>query len=175
MIKIAVDAMGSDHSPKPEVDGAVQAAAEYGIPIVLVGATDRIRSVLAEHQVDGLPIEIVHASEAVTMEDAPTTAFRRKKDSSINVAEQLMRDGKVSGVISAGNTGAVMATAKFVVGALPVVDRPALSTVLPTQKGKPCILLDVGENVDCMTSQLEQFEIMGEIYSCAIFWNRSPV
>jgi glycerol-3-phosphate acyltransferase PlsX len=174
MIKIAVDAMGSDHAPKPEVDGAVQAAAEYGIPIVLVGATDKIRAMLAEHQIDGLPIEIVHASEAVTMEDAPTTAFRRKKDSSINVAEQLMRDGKVSGVISAGNTGAVMAIAKFVVGALPVVDRPALSTVLPTQKGKPAILLDVGANVDCKPHHLNQFAIMGDIYSRTIFGIRRP-
>jgi glycerol-3-phosphate acyltransferase PlsX len=174
MIKIAVDAMGSDHAPKPEVDGAVQAAAEYGIPIVLVGSTDRIRPILAEHQIDGLPIEIVHASEAVTMQDAPTTAFRRKKDSSINVAEQLMRDGRVSGVISAGNTGAVMATAKFVVGALPVVDRPALSTVLPTQKGKPAILLDVGANVDCKPHHLNQFAIMGDIYSRTIFGIRRP-
>jgi glycerol-3-phosphate acyltransferase PlsX len=108
------------------------------------------------------------------MQDSPTTAFRRKKDSSINVAEQLMRDGRVSGVISAGNTGAVMATAKFVVGALPVVDRPALSTVLPTQKGKPAILLDVGANVDCKPHHLNQFAIMGDIYSRTIFGIRRP-
>ncbi|HLQ77764.1 MAG TPA: phosphate acyltransferase PlsX, partial [Terriglobia bacterium] len=98
----------------------------------------------------------------------------RKKDSSINVAAQLMRDGKVSGVVSAGNTGAVMATAKFVVGALAVVDRPALSTVLPTQKGKPAILLDVGANVDCKPHHLEQFAIMGDIYSRTIFGIRRP-
>ena len=136
MIKIAVDAMGSDHAPGVEVDGALDAAAQYGVPIVLVGHEDMMRPLLAEAGHDGFAVEIVHASEVVTMEDSPTTAFRRKKDSSINVAAQLMRDGKVSGVVSAGNTGAVMATAKFVVGALPVVDRPALSTVLPTQKGK---------------------------------------
>jgi len=174
MIKIAVDAMGSDHSPAVEVDGAVQAAAQYGVPIVLVGHKDRICELLAKHETAGLPVEVEHASEAVTMEDSPTTAFRRKKDSSINVAAHLMRDGKVSGVVSAGNTGAVMATAKFVVGALPVVDRPALSTVLPTQKGKPAILLDVGANVDCKPHHLEQFAIMGDIYSRTIFGIRRP-
>lgn len=174
MIKIAVDAMGSDHSPKAEVEGAIQAAAEYGVPIVLVGQKDKIRALLDNEAVAGLPIEVVHASEVVTMEDSPTTAFRRKKDSSINVAAQLMRDGKVSGIVSAGNTGAVMATAKFVVGALPVVDRPALTTVLPTQKRKPAILLDVGANVDCKPHHLEQFAIMGDIYSRTIFGIRRP-
>ena len=174
MIKIAVDAMGSDHSPKVEVDGALDAAAEYGVAIVLVGHKDKLRPLLAQRDMTGLSVEVEHASEAVTMEDSPTTAFRRKKDSSINVAAQLMRDGKVSGVVSAGNTGAVMATAKFVVGALPVVDRPALSTVLPTQKGKPAILLDVGANVDCKPHHLEQFAIMGDIYSRTIFGIRRP-
>ena len=174
MIKIAVDAMGSDHAPAVEVDGAVQAAAQYGVPIVLVGQESAVRPLLEKHDVTGLPIEIVHASEVITMEDSAATAVRRKKDSSIRVAENLMRDGKVSGVVSAGNTGAVMATAKFVVGTLPVVDRPALSTVLPTQKGKPCILLDVGANVDCKPLHLEQFAIMGDIYSRAIFGIRRP-
>jgi len=162
MIKIAVDAMGSDRAPGVEVDGAVQAASQLGVPIVLVGQESAVRPLLEKHDVTGLPIEIVHASEVVTMEDSASTAVRRKKDSSIRVAENLMRDGKVSGVVSAGNTGAVMATAKFIVGTLPVVDRPALSTVLPTQKGKPCILLDVGANVDCKPLHLEQFAIMGE-------------
>jgi phosphate acyltransferase len=170
MIKIAVDAMGSDHAPAVEVDGAVQAAAQ----LVLVGQEDLLRPLLAKHDAAGLPIEIVHASEVVTMADSPSTAVRRKKDSSIRIAETLMRDGKVGGVISAGNTGAVMATAKFVVGTLAVVDRPALSTVLPTQKGKPAILLDVGANVDCKPMHLEQFAIMGDIYSRAIFGIRRP-
>jgi len=174
MIKIAVDAMGSDRSPRVEVDGALDAAAQYGIPIVLVGHKDRICPLLSERDTSGLTVEVEHASEAVTMDDSPTTAFRRKKDSSINVAAQMMRDGRVSGVVSAGNTGAVMATAKFVVGALPVVDRPALSTVLPTQKGKPAILLDVGANVDCKPHHLEQFAIMGDIYSRTIFGIRRP-
>jgi len=174
MIKIAVDAMGSDHAPGVEVEGAIQAASQLGVPIVLVGQEHLVRPLLEKHEARKLPIEIVHASEVVTMEDSASTAVRRKKDSSIRVCETLMRDGKVSGVVSAGNTGAVMATAKFVVGTLSVVDRPALSTVLPTQKGKPCILLDVGANVDCKPLHLEQFAIMGDIYSRAIFGIRRP-
>jgi len=172
--KIAVDAMGSDGAPSVEVDGAVQAAAEYGIPIILVGQEDRIRDLLAKHDISGLPIEIVHANEVITMEDAAATAARRKKDSSVHVAARLMREGVISGVVSAGNTGAVMATAKMIMGTLAVVDRPALSTVLPTQKQKPAILLDVGANVDCKPHHLEQFAIMGDVYSRSIFGIRRP-
>ena len=174
MIKIAVDAMGSDHAPAVEIDGAVQAAAQYGVSIALVGQEDRIHELLRKHDVGGLPIEVVHASEVITMEEPAATAARRKKDSSIRVAARLVRDSGVSGIVSAGNTGAVMATVKMVLGTLPVVDRPALSTVLPTQKGKPAILLDVGANVDCKPHHLEQFAIMGDIYSRAIFGIRRP-
>ena len=174
MIKIAVDAMGSDHAPAVEIDGAVQAADQFGIPIVLVGQEDRIHDFLGRHNTKGLSIEVVHASEVITMEESAATAARRKKDSSIRVAARQMRDSLVSGIVSAGNTGAVMATVKMVLGALPVVDRPALSTVLPTQKGKPAILLDVGANVDCKPHHLEQFAIMGDIYSRAIFGIRRP-
>jgi glycerol-3-phosphate acyltransferase PlsX len=174
MIKIAVDAMGSDHAPMVEVDGAIQAATQYGISIVLVGQEPRLRELLEKYDTTGLSIDVVHASEVITMEDSAATAARRKKDSSIRVAARLMRDAAVSGVVSAGNTGAVMATVKMVLGTLPVVDRPALSTVLPTQKGKPAILLDVGANVDCKPLHLEQFAIMGDIYSRAIFGIRRP-
>src|ERR1051326_1869953 len=173
-MKIAVDAMGSDQAPAVEVEGAVQAAAEYGISIVLVGQDDRVRSLLQKQDNSNLPIEVVHASEVITMEESAATAARKKRDSSIRVAARLMRDNGISGVVSAGNTGAVMATVKMVVGTLPVVDRPALSTVLPTQKGKPTILLDVGANVDCKPIHVEQFAIMGDIYSRAIFGIRRP-
>jgi glycerol-3-phosphate acyltransferase PlsX len=108
------------------------------------------------------------------MEDSAAATARRKRDSSVRVAARLMRDSGVSGIVSAGNTGAVMATVKMVLGTLTVVDRPALSTVLPTQKGKPAILLDVGANVDCKPHHLEQFAIMGDIYSRAIFGIRRP-
>src|SRR3989442_3844200 len=173
-IKIAVDAMGSDQAPAVEVEGAVQAAAEYGIAIVRVGQEDRVKETGKSHETSGLPIEVVHASEVITMEESAATAARRKKDSSVRVAARLMRDSGVFGIVSAGNTGAVMATVKMVLGTLPVVDRPALSTVLPTQKGKPAILLDVGANVDCKPHHLEQFAIMGDVYSRAIFGIRRP-
>ena len=172
--KIAVDAMGGDHAPAIEVEGAVQAAAQFGIPIVLAGQEDRIHASLEKHETTGLSIEVVHASEVIAMDESAATAARKKKDSSIRVAARLMREGGVSGVVSAGNTGAVMATVKMVLGTLPVVDRPALSTVLPTQKGKPAILLDVGANVDCKPHHLEQFAVMGDIYSRAIFGIRRP-
>src|SRR5437016_4431690 len=148
MIRIAVDAMGSDHAPAVEIDGAVQAASQYDIAITLVGQEEPIREILARHDTEGLSIDVVHASEVITMDDAAATAVRRKRDSSIRVAARLMREGMVAGIVSAGNTGAVMATSKLVMGTLSVVDRPALSAVLPTQKSKPAILLDVGANVD---------------------------
>jgi len=174
MIKIAVDAMGSEGGPGVEIEGAVQAAAQYSVSIVLVGQKDRIDEALRNHDTTGLPIEVVNANDVITMEDSAANAARRKKDSSVHVAARLMRDSGISGMVSAGNTGAVMATAKMILGTLPVVDRPALSTVLPTQKGKPAILLDVGANVDCKPHHLEQFAIMGDIYSRAIFGIRRP-
>ena len=173
-IKIAVDAMGSDGGPSVEIEGAFQAATQYGVPIVLVGQEDRVRELLRHYDTSEVSIEVVHAAEVITMEDAAAAAARRKKDSSIHVAARLMREGVVSGFVSAGNTGAVMATVKMIMGTLAVVDRPALSTVLPTQKGKPAILLDVGANVDCKPHHLEQFAIMGDIYSRAIFGIRRP-
>ena len=174
MTKIALDAMGGDNAPVAEVEGAVQAAAEYDVHVVLVGQEDRIREALGQYDITGLPIEIVHASEVVGMDEPALAPLRTKKDASIRIATNLMRDGYVSGLVSAGNTGAVMATAKVVAGSLSVVDRPALTTVMPTQKGKPSILLDVGANVDCKPYHLEQFAIMGDIYSRVIFGVRRP-
>lgn len=173
--RIAVDAMGSDHAPQVEVEGAVRAARELGIHVVLVGQEDRVRESLREHEgAEALPLDVVHASQVVTMEEPAMQAVRRKKDSSIRVAVNLMRDGEVAGIVSAGNTGAVMATAKLVAGALPVVARPVLTAVFPTQKGRPSIVLDVGANVDCKPLHLEQFAIMGDIYSRVIFGVRRP-
>jgi phosphate acyltransferase len=172
--KIAVDAMGGDQAPAVEIEGAVQAATQYDIPIVLVGQEERVQALLRKHDTTGASIDVVHASEVITMDESAATAARKKKDSSIRVAARLMRDGGVAGVVSAGNTGAVMATVKMVLGTLNVVDRPALSAVLPTQKGKPAILLDVGANVDCKPHHLEQFAVMGDIYSREIFGIRRP-
>ncbi len=175
MVTIAVDAMGGDHAPEAEVEGAVRAAKAYPVQIVLVGREELVQKELARYEDSmGLPIKVVHASEVVTMEDSAAKAMRNKRDSSIRVASRLVRDGVVQGLVSAGNTGAVMATAKTVQGMVHGVDRPALSTVFPTVKGTPVVMMDVGANVDCSPQMLAQFAVMGDIYSRVIFENKSP-
>jgi glycerol-3-phosphate acyltransferase PlsX len=175
MLTIAVDAMGGDHAPKSEVEGAIRATQELDVKVILVGLEDVVRRELATHsQAAGLPIEILHASEFITMEESAAKAVRAKKDSSIRVASRLVRDGIAHGVVSAGNTGAGMATAKMVHGMIRGVDRPALASALPSVKGSPVVVLDVGANVDSTPEMLEQFAVMGEIYSRIIFHNRSP-
>jgi glycerol-3-phosphate acyltransferase PlsX len=175
MVTIAVDAMGGDHAPKSEVDGAIRAARSLGVKIILVGKQDVLRKELAQHDsVQGLSIEIQHASEQVTMEDSAAKAVRTKRDSSIRVASRLVRDGIAQGVVSAGNTGAVMATAKMVQGMLPGVDRPALASAFPTLKGSPVVVVDVGANVDCSARMLAQFAVMGDIYARTAFRKHRP-
>ncbi len=175
MVTIAVDAMGGDNAPKAEVDGAIRAARTLGVKIILVGKEETLRKELAQHEgVDGLPIEIHHASEHITMEDSAAKAVRTKRDSSIRVAARLVRNGVAQGVVSAGNTGAVMATAKMVQGMLPGVDRPALASAFPTLKGSPVVVVDVGANVDCSPRMLAQFAVMGEIYARVIFHKQRP-
>ncbi|HXN46895.1 MAG TPA: phosphate acyltransferase PlsX [Bryobacteraceae bacterium] len=175
MVTIAVDAMGGDHAPEAEVEGAVRAAKAYPVQIVLVGREELVQKELARYEDSmGLPIKVVHASEVVTMEDSAAKAMRSKRDSSIRVASRLVRDGVVQGLVSAGNTGAVMATAKTVQGMVHGVDRPALSTVFPTVKGTPVVMMDVGANVDCSPQMLAQFAVMGDIYSRVIFENKNP-
>src|SRR5579885_604526 len=162
---IAVDAMGSDRAPRPEVEGAIQAARHLGIRVALVGREQHVRAELAHHPfAAGLPIEIVHASEVITMEDKVGQAVRAKRDSSMRVGLRLVRDGKAAGFVSAGNTGAVMATAKMVLGTVRGVDRPGLAAIFPTAAGTAALLLDVGANVDSKPQNLEQFAVMGEIY-----------
>jgi glycerol-3-phosphate acyltransferase PlsX len=175
MITIAVDAMGGDNAPVPEVLGAVRAAQEQDVNILLVGKENLLKAELAKH--DGwkrLPIRIVHASEVVTMDDNPAKALRTKRDSSIRVAARLVRDGEAHGLVSPGNTGAVMAIAKTVLGMVPGVDRPALANPFPTLKGGPAVLLDVGANVDCTPKMLAQFAVMGDMYSRLIFRVQEP-
>lgn len=175
MLTIAVDAMGGDHFPKAEVGGAILAARSLGVRVILVGREDVIRRELHEHAGwRDLPIDVRHASEQITMHDSAAKAVRTKKDSSIRVASRLVREGEADGLVSAGNTGAVMATAKMVQGVVPGVDRPALASVFPTLRGTPAVMVDVGANVDCEPKMLSQFAIMGDIYSRVIFHTRSP-
>jgi phosphate acyltransferase len=174
MLTIALDAMGGDHAPQAEVEGAVLAARTLGVKVILVGRKELVQQELRKHDEYGdLPIEVEHASDVITMEDA-TTAVRTKKDSSLRIASRLVRDGRAEGLVSAGNTGAVMATAKIVQGVIPGVTRPALAAVFPTVKGSPAIMVDVGANVDCKAEMLAQFAVMGEIYSRIILRRPRP-
>jgi phosphate acyltransferase len=175
MLTIAVDAMGGDHAPKSEVEGAIRAAAELDVRVILVGQEDVIRQELSKHSgYSSLPIEIRHAAEVITMEDSAAKAVRSKKNSSIHVSARLVRDGEAQGFVSAGNTGAVMATAKMIQGMVRGVQRPALASAFPTLKGTPVVVVDVGANVDSTPTMLAQFAVMGEIYSRSIFHIRSP-
>lgn len=175
MVTIAVDAMGGDKAPKPEVEGAIRAVRSLPVRVILVGREEAIREELTQHlNWKRLPIEIRHASERVTMEDSVAKTLRNKRDSSIRVAARLVREGVAAGLVSGGNTGAVMATMKTVQGMLPGVDRPALASAFPTLKGTPVIVLDVGANVDCAPGMLAQFAVMGDIYSRIIFRTANP-
>jgi glycerol-3-phosphate acyltransferase PlsX len=173
---ISLDAMGSDRAPKPEVEGAILAARHYGLGVQLVGKEDVVRAELAAHPAAaGLPIEVVHAPEVIGMHEKAAIAVRSKRDSSLRVGLRLVREGRSDGFVTAGNTGAAMATAKVVLGALPKVDRPGLAAVFPTAlAGKASILIDVGANVDSKPHNLEQFAIMGEIYYRTIFGTLRP-
>ncbi len=161
---IALDAMGGDAGPAVNVEGAVAAARELGLGVILVGVQEEVRRHLDRHDLSGLPIKVRHASEVVEMEESPSTALRKKKDSSIRVAVDLVRNGDADAVVSAGNTGAVMAITLVVLGPLPGVERPAIAAALPTLAGH-AILLDVGANVDCKPRHLVQFAIMGNVYA----------
>jgi len=172
---IALDAMGSDRAPKPEIEGAIQAARHYDVRVLLVGPEEAVRAELNRHPAAALlPIEIVHASEVITMDDKAVQAVRAKRDSSMRVGVRLVRDGRAAGFVTAGNTGAAMATAKMVLGAIPGVDRPALCAVFPTAIGTAATLLDVGANVDSKAHNLEQFAVMGEIYFRSMFGAKRP-
>jgi len=172
---IALDAMGSDRAPKPEVEGAIQAARRFGIHVTLVGPEETLQAELSRHPFSRLlPISVAHASEVIGMEDKAVQAVRAKRDSSMRVGLRLVRSGQASAFITAGNTGAAMATAKMVLGGLPGVDRPALVAIIPTAIGTVSTVLDVGANVDCKPHNLEQFAVMGDIYFRSMFGVARP-
>jgi phosphate acyltransferase len=172
-VRIAVDAMGGDYAPQVNVDGAVAAFREFGIPSLLVGRSDVLEPLLEDTGYRGTEIEIVNASEVVTMADPATAAIRRKRDSSIRVAADCVRDGRAEGLVSAGHTGAAMVSAKMVIGTIENVDRPALATVLPNLTGH-CLLLDVGANPEAKTQHFKEFAVMGSIYAQLAFGKRKP-
>jgi len=172
-VRIAIDAMGGDHAPAVNVDAAVAAHREFGISSLLVGRERELAPMLAEAGYRGSEIEIVDAAEVITMDDPATAAIRKKRNSSIRVAANCVRDGRAEGLVSAGHTGAGMVCAKMVIGAIEGVDRPALATVLPNLTGH-CLLLDVGANPDAKTAQFKEFAVMGSIYAELAFGKKRP-
>ena len=176
-IDIVLDAMGSDRSPDPEIRGAILACRQLDVRVHLVGPEDMLRPKMRE-ALKGyaqsrfgvgsrprLPIFMVQASAWISMNDKDSQAVRSKRDSSMRIGLKMVREGRAAGFITAGNTGAAMATGKMVLGSLDGVDRPALTAVLPTSTGQPCVVLDVGANVDCSPKNLLQFAIMGQMYA----------
>jgi glycerol-3-phosphate acyltransferase PlsX len=174
MITIALDAMGSDSAPRPEVEGAILASREFEVRVLLIGQPPALKTELARHSKRGAEIEIVPASEVIAMGDPPLQAYRKKKDSSMHVAARLVKSGDAAAMVTAGNTGAAMAAARFLLGMLPSVDRPALAAPFPTARGGTSVLLDVGANVDSRPAHLVQFAVMGENYYRTIFGTKKP-
>lgn len=172
-MKIAIDAMGGDNAPAGIVEGAVLAARETQVGIILVGDRPKIAEELARYSTTGLSISIAHAPQKVEMHDSPFLVVRRKRDSSIWIATELVKKREVVSVISAGNTGASLATALFILGPLKGVERPAIATLLPTLLGT-AILLDAGANVDCKPLHLFQFAVMGHEYAQWVLGKSHP-
>ena len=163
---IAVDAMGGDSPLTVQIEAALQAISELGTEVVLVGAEDQIKEVLKQHSFDQNKLRIVNSTETVEMNESPATALRQKKNSSIKVAVDLLATGEADAVVSAGNTGATMATAKFVLKSVEGIERPAIATLMPSiHRNHPFVLLDIGANTDCKPLYLFQFALMGDAYA----------
>jgi glycerol-3-phosphate acyltransferase PlsX len=171
--RVALDAMGGDRGPVVNIEGAVAAARELGLSVLLVGNEEELSRSLRRHSTNGLGITICHAPETVGMDESPSAALRKKKHSSIRVGLELVKRGEADAFISAGNTGAVMATAMVTLGSLPGVERPAIALIVPTLRGQS-ILLDAGANADCKPRHLLQFAIMGDIYARQVMGKKSP-
>lgn len=172
-MRIAMDVMGSDNAPGAEVAGALEAAREWGIELVLVGDEIAIRAEAAKY--GGLPqsVSVVHASQVITPDEEPTKAVRAKKDASMVVAARLVKEGKADALLSAGSTGALVVVGTLGIGRMKGIDRPALGTIFPTTE-KPVFVLDVGATPDARPEWLVQFALMGDIYAREILGTPSP-
>jgi len=162
-MKIALDAMGGDLAPRAVIEGAILAARDLGVEIVLVGNRDIIARELAEHRTRGLTLEIEHAAEVVAMDDSPLDSVLTKPESSIHVGLEMVKQGRADGFVSAGNSGAVMAAAMAILETLPSVDRPAIASLVPTTAGV-ALLIDAGANTEVKPIHLVQFAVMGSVY-----------
>ena len=172
-MRIALDAMGGDFAPGVTVEGAIAAAQQSSHHIILVGNEERIRTELARHKTKNLALTICNATEIIEMDESPVQAVRQKKDSSLAVAANLVAEGKADAFVSAGNSGAAMASALMYLKRIPGVSRPAIASVFPTINGV-CLLLDVGANVDCKPKHLQQFALMGSICMETVFGIKEP-
>ncbi|VAW44326.1 Phosphate:acyl-ACP acyltransferase PlsX (EC 2.3.1.n2) [hydrothermal vent metagenome] len=173
-IKIAIDAMGGDHGLPVTVPASLDALQKFSdIHIILVGKEDLINAELSKHQHDDSRISVQHAEQVVEMDDLPSNALRKKKQSSMRIALNLVKEEQAQACVSAGNTGALMAVAKFVLKMLPDIERPAICTTMPTMKGHVHVL-DLGANVGCTGEQLAQFAMMGTVLAQAVDDNPSP-
>ena len=174
-VRIAIDAMGGDNAPHEIIEGAVKASQELDVEIILVGDTQQIQTYLKENHPSHTDIEIVDAIAVVDMHEKPLRALRRKPKASINVATNLVKQGLADGVVSAGHSGAAMAAGFLHLGRMKGIDRPAIGTVFPTVRSdKSVIILDVGANVDCRPKYLEQYAVMGSIYSKYVLEVKTP-
>lgn len=172
-MKIAIDAMGGDYAPEEIVKGAVLACRELGAEVVLVGEEEKIGAILKEQSVSGLKLEVCNATEVIGMDEHPANAVKKKKDSSLVVANRLVKDGTASAVISAGNTGAAMSASLLTLGRIKGINRPAIASPMPTNTGVS-VLIDAGANADCDPNNLLQFALMGSIYAEQVFGISKP-
>ncbi len=170
---IAVDAMGGDLGPSVVVPGAIEAARQTGAKILLVGNEATLDGELNRLSPSGVDLEIVHAPQLAGLDAKPSDLLRRKKNASIQVACRLVRDGAAQGVVSAGHSGASVACGMFIMGRIPGVERPALASLLPTEK-EPVVLLDVGATVDCKPYNIFQFGLMGDAFARDILNKEAP-
>jgi glycerol-3-phosphate acyltransferase PlsX len=174
MVNIVLDAMGSDYSPAREIEGALLAVRELGVEIILVGPEPLLHQELRRHEAENHPaISTLDAPEVIHMQE-PVAQAIRKRNSTIHVGLRHLREGRANGFVSAGNTGAVMATAKMICKTVSTIDRPAVAALLPTLAQKPVLLLDVGANAKCKPSHLLQFAIMGATYAHALLGLENP-
>ena len=170
---LAIDGMGGDHAPQSTVQGAVEAAKEYGVTVLITGDQEILSKELSQYEYDKDKIEIIHCSEKIENEDPPVKAIRRKKDSSMVVALNLVKEGRAEAVISAGNTGALLAGGLFILGRIKGIDRPALAPVFPHENGAS-VLIDGCANTECKGKNLLQFGVMGSLYSEHILGVTNP-
>lgn len=172
-MRIVVDAMGSDNCPGPDVAGAILAAREWNDTIVLVGDKERIQAELYKHSVDGLQIEIVHASQVIEMTDKPADSATHKTDSSMHIGLRLVRDREADAFVTAGNTGSALAAAILTLRRVRGIKRPALTAIFPNMTGH-AVAADIGANVDCKPEYLVQFGLMASLYTELVIGIREP-